>query len=195
MPDSETSALLIDNLADLEAAIEVMSKLDEEIMTSFGRLTERWAKAEAWQCGIDHEGDDFYVAPDHWRSGEDWRAWFAFELDESAGEDQFYTTGLTGQGKQSARFVLHQEVANLPPWRKLLTQHGHRLSGTALLVDKNSVWLPFTVSAVDLAKTLRDEGRPDKALKALTSVLDQLKAAVPVVDELLQIAKEQGSPA
>lgn len=193
MSDPDTFALLIDNVADLEAAIEVMTTLDSDILEGLGRATERWATDAQWLCGTDLENEDFYVAPAGWRQGEEWRAWFELEWDDSQGEDWFYATGLTGQGRGAPRFLLKQEALKLPAWRRLVAQHGELLRGTALLVsEKGEVSLPFRVGAAELATALRDDGSPDAALATLALALDQLRAAEPAVEDLLRLAEQQG---
>lgn len=195
---TDLDALLIENLGDLEGAMERLGEVQSEVFKTLDEVIENWCQDRDWRGVFDYLEDELWVAPARWlRPGSEaeFEAWFTLDVgagdheDERAGEDRFYLTRIVGAGAGMLRFRLGHDFT-AARGKALIRTKAAELQALGFSIDgKGIAFTPVYVPQDALAKAVRDGDAEEALIGALTAVLGRLEAAAPLVDALIAAAK------
>jgi hypothetical protein len=167
-------------------------------------VTERWAKQNKWVGEFDWWDEELWIAPLDWgRSADEWLC--RFFLDGGAGdewrdvpeEDSFWLTRLCqkGRGVLGFRWWYSEGLgATKSAWRKFIRDQIKYVEAIGrrgfVVEDSGLFFVELKVDANKLADAIQEENF-ETAFKPLQAVLDQLVAAKPQFDALLNVAKKE----
>ena len=205
MSSPELDALLISNLSDLEAVRRQLAEVQHNVFRAVDADVETWATERGWSGVFDYLADALWLAPPTWRQPEgdaqDVFAWFVLSVGpddtetERVDEDYLYLTRLCQAGFGQLGFTLGQSLMpREATWKRFLQSHTDLIEATPFILDRNArLFLPVRIDRQELANALREQSIPD-ALTPLRAALDQLAAAQPALDRLLEAAQATVAP-
>lgn len=202
--DQGLEALLVDNVADIEAAVAyITGSIDPLLWSGAGEALQ--AETGSWgRIGnFDPDSDtSLWIMPPDWatdpsRGGkyqED--AWFSFVVSEAASDD--CTTALANflaAGGRGNTMVLsfQQEMLKGRKWKAVLSQHEDavqaiRDGGFVVELREGLLELPVVIKAEDLSAALSDED-VSTAFGPLRDAVARVIELKPRFDELVAAAR------
>lgn len=198
MASPDLDALIVEHLADIDAASKQLDVINRELFGVMGTIAFNWAKKNGWIGEFEYFEDGLWLAPPDWRvpgsskAANEVRAWFDIEL--GAGdtgnlepeEDYFLTTRLCQVGLGQVGFRFKQDIIKKGAWNKTFKDQASTLSKTAFIADTTlSFFLPIRLDAVQLAQALRDKA-PEDAMSPFKEALETLNTAKPQFDAIIK---------
>lgn len=203
MVDKQVAALVFENIAMLEEAMELVNdELSGTVFASIDEIISRWCRDMGWEGAFAFLEDDLYFGPAEWRVGagdeEDWTAYYFLSSDGP--EDEAYLTQLLGarQGRMRLEFsVAYKDVLDMKKtqWRTLASAQNERhpeIEKAGFQYDaKECTWFtPWKIDAKLLAEAYARDAIED-ALQPLGEALDRIKSVHAVFTEVVNAAKRQ----
>ena len=202
MATPELDRLIVEHLADIDAAAKRLYALQGEIFEALGAAAEDWAGKNGWLGKFDYLNEEFWLAPADWRTPgteeEDnvFQAWFQMELGagdtDSSGkpeEDFFYLTRLCRVGSGEIGFRFKQDLITKGQWRRRFRDLAGRAENTAFVVDREpSFFLPVQLEGTKLAASLQEEAI-EAALPPFEDILTRIIDAKPTFDAIIAAIK------
>jgi hypothetical protein len=201
------TALLIEHIADLEAAVRhVTEKIDPRLWRAVANVLEEFAKAQGWDGMFDPEADDApWTMPQEWATsdaedaGYDEDSWFIVDVhhpDEDL-EDRTWLAGFVGVSQYGNHLLLKfdQQMLKARGWRALLNREEDavqaiRDAGFTVEARDGSIVLPVTIVPARLAEAFADDDVV-AAFEPLRSALARAAAARPHFDRLVAAARRE----
>lgn len=198
MPDSELDVLLVENLADLDAAARYLENdLQPRIGAALDDICKTFMSQNNWVGMSDWDEDETWLASPGWRmvdesDGNEFRCkvWLEDVASRDGVEDRFWLTYLLSAGVQSLGLRWRRtDVRSKRAWRKALATQVElisslRVRGFEYEEAEGTFLLPVRIDFAQLSEALRDEN-PEKGLEGLNQALQKLINAKPEFDALL----------
>lgn len=199
MSTEQLDALIIRNIADLDATARRIGAIEARIFSEIGEKVENWANEQGWLSGPDP--DEIWCAPPEWKNDEDYDAWFGFARGGTGArkggqEDGLYElTRLLGVGPGFYGFRLEQRLLGKRDWKVLLYKQAENLQAHGFIIENSgSAFMDVRIDAGLLAEGLEGDDLAD-ALRPISDALDRLKGAEGLVNSLLSHAKDRAQNA
>jgi hypothetical protein len=206
MAQPELDRLIINNLADLDAAAKyVEDKLVPSVDSALGKLLEVFIREAKW-AGEPNNVKSTWMAPEDWRKrvdhvGNDFECHFVIDLRSKTGAeyDRFWLTQLLGIGFQNLGLRWKRnDVMNKKRWKIAVGQQQDiiaRLQARRFEYEQAdaSFFLPVRVDQGALAQAVADES-PELALAPYNDALQTCVDAKPDFDALLAATKRLDTP-
>ena len=204
MADADLDVLLINNLADLDAAARrIRFALEPTIHKAMDEAIKEFREEVGWDGDEENNWDKYecWLAPTDWRkpadgSGDSHKC--QFELDYGLGDDgpgeegadAFVLTRLLGIADGRLGFRWSRNDVKKRAWRRLVGEQSSevgalRAKGFEYEEGEGSFYLPVQVLQAELAEAVQDE-TPRNALGPLREKLRALIEAKPEFDALLR---------
>lgn len=193
MDTSQLDALIVEHLADLDAAANQVIRIEERIWKAMGDLMKEHSEENGWRGSFDKDDDVLWLAPPEWVIEGEEIAWFTLDLgpaDQDNRESDLYfdlsrLCGL-GEGSLSFWFRLNAGKRQWKPVAKALAENVADLGFS--MTDSATFHMDCTPSQSAMAQALSDDDF-EQALKPLSLALDRLPASVPAFTTMLQQSK------
>lgn len=116
MPSRELDKLIVDHLADIDAAAMALSALEAEVFSAIDGAASAWANERAWIGEFSYLDHGLWLAPQKWclpgskPANDSLLGYFQLEVgagdteNSQRGEDYFYLTRLCRVGKGEIGF-------------------------------------------------------------------------------------------
>ncbi|HCQ53240.1 MAG TPA: hypothetical protein DIV82_03770 [Brevundimonas diminuta] len=185
MSTTELDTYLLTNWLDLDAAASRGNVIEYAVLDAVADEVRRWAEARQWSGVFTSE--TLWLAPPEWtvkagkRPAAD--AWFRFAY-YGPEEDNFAITSLMGLNQDVAGFDFHQDRVAAKLWKQKATtpQTLDALPGFSL--QSAVLFHPYQLAHADVLEAASG-GDYSHVAGSITTVLDQLEAAVPTLSALL----------
>ncbi|NIJ43485.1 hypothetical protein FHS78_003800 [Parvibaculum indicum] len=205
MHDAQIDALIVRHLGDLDmAASYLANELEPRVASAMNSMAEKWAKKRRWRGQYSWsvgEDDYLWLAPQSWAVPDsDNDVYLSFclwgeERDDFTGKkghDYFWLTRLLRAGQGKLGFLVECETqyfGGKAQWKKFVRTYVEKLraEGFVFMEGSGGFFRPLVVDAETMAKAIEANAIED-ALGPFVNALDDLKAAQPAFDELLQDA-------
>jgi hypothetical protein len=188
MAQPELDRLIINNLADLDAAAKhVNDELQPSVSAALDQILETFINQVEWAGAADWSKKLDWLAHNDWRKmgdqiGNDFKCRFVLveQTAKTAGYDHFWLTMLLGIGCQCAGLRwTRNDVMNLKDWKLALGQQqaaiaNLRARGFEYEQAKGSFFLPVRIDQSTLAQAVADESPG----LALTPFVDALQICI-----------------
>jgi hypothetical protein len=208
MATPELDKLIVDHLADLDAAAIRLTDLGGEVCDKIDEAAAEWAGEKRWLGNFDFMqkrptprgiGPGLWFAPPDWLmpgtpvASLDFQAWFELKWDDTKIGDQFELTSLCGEGVQQAgfRFGFSDQLIRRRSLRALFRSASFvdLLKETPFSVDSiPSFFFPIKLDSSTLGKCFL-EGDIESALVPFEEVLASIAAAKPAFDAVIAEVK------
>ena len=199
MSTAELDALIVSNLADLDATVKHLSRIELTVLATMDEIASSWASENSWNSECNYESSNMWLAPPSWRNfdkeGDLYPRFYAstgagdteaFEEDE----DYYYLTRLCGCGVGQLGFVFWPRMITPAKFKRMLKDVAPLLKGTGFAFDDdNRVFLPFKLDIVALSAAIKEEAIED-AFGPFRAALGQLKSAQPAFDKIIEMIKK-----
>jgi hypothetical protein len=206
MSDADLHALIVNNLADLDAAVRrVWFTLEPAVAEAIDKIIDESREQAGWDGEVGWQDKGCWLAPSDWKkSGEvvrgdshKCRFWLDSGLDDTIetigtekSKDAFWLTRLLGIGDGRLGFRWSRNDVRRLAWRKLVSEETKLIStlrakGFEYEEGDGSFYLPVKVDQAALAAALAAE-TPVEALGPLRKALQTLVDAKPDFDALLR---------
>jgi hypothetical protein len=197
----ELDKLIVEHLADIDAAVKRLEALEAEVFGALDSAAKNWAEKNGWAGKFDYLESGLWFAPPEWRvpgTEEDEKKFQArFEMEVGAGdtqsfkteEDRFYLTRLCRAGSGEIGFRFKQELITKGQWRKRFKDLTYLVEKTAFVADsEQSFFLPFQVEGAKLAESMQEEA-VEVALTPFENTLAQIVEARSAFDAVVATIK------
>jgi len=204
MADADLDGLIIDNLADLDAAVlRIWFNLEPAISEAMGEVIGEFRRETGWDGDkeINWDDDGCWLAPNDWLAaadgaGKPYKCEFTLDYglgdsgDQEEGQDVFWLTRMLGISDGRLGFRWSRNNVKKRPWRRLVGEQSNevralRAKGFEYEEDEGSFYLPVKILQAELAAAVKDE-TPKSALEPLRGKLMALLDAKPEFDALLR---------
>ena len=195
MSTPEVDALIVENLADLDAAVKHLTRIEGEVFSAIDKLVTRWAKDNGWKSNFNYLEEEAWIAHSSWisKDGEDDEFQARLWLDVGIGdtqegepnEDWYYLTRLCGAGVGQIGFRFSQEILKASKYKKMVKDVARLAQATAFTAEeKGSFYMPIKLDITTLAAAIRNEAIGD-ALGPVRQALDNVASAKPAFDKII----------
>jgi len=197
----ELDKLIVEHLADIDAAAKRLSALDFEIFHALDSVAKDWATKTGWSGNFDYMKTGLWLAPPEWRvpgTEKDEKKFQArIEMEVGAGdtqncepeEDYFYLTRLCRAGSGEIGFRFKQELITKGQWRRRFKELTYLVAKTAFVADSEpSFFLPFQIEGAKLAESIQEEAI-EAALTPFENTLAQIVEARSAFDAVIAAIK------
>lgn len=193
MDTSQLDALIVEHLADLDAAASHVHQVEERIWAKMGETIETWAKGSDWKGSFDRDVDGLWLAPPEWASEGEEVAWFELDsgpADQDGRESDLYfdLSRICGLGEGSVALWLRHK-AGPKVWKPIAKANAGNVTGTGFSMnDYAKFYMDCTPAQAEMVQALADADF-EQALQPLVQALARLPASVPAFTAMLQQAK------
>ncbi|HEY1933475.1 MAG TPA: hypothetical protein VGG99_15795 [Acetobacteraceae bacterium] len=201
MAVSELDKLIVEHLADIDAAVKRLEALQAEVFGALDSAATDWARKNGWAGKFDYLESGLWFAPPEWRvSGteeDEMKFQARFEMEVGAGdsqsykpeEDYFYLTRLCRAGSGQIGFRFKQELITKGQWKRRFKELTYLAEKTAFVADSvPSFFLPFQVEGAKLAESIQEEA-VEMALTHFENTLTQIIEARSEFDAVVAAIK------
>jgi hypothetical protein len=198
MSQAELNALIVTNIADLDAAARQLGRLEAEVGDALDELVTRLSRERGWDSYAEWNDDEIWVAPRDWRNpgsstDEDHKCEFSFDVSDpiQAEADSFWLTQFVGKGYAQLGFRWSRNDITKARWRKAVSQHTDLIAdirglGFGYGEKDGSFFLPLVIDPTQLSAALAEES-PEQALQQpLADAFAVLDRAKSLFDSLLE---------
>jgi hypothetical protein len=205
MAQPELDRLLINNIADLDAAAQhIINELMPDVGKALDELADAFMRKSGWAGKADWSNEGLWLAPEDWRKqgiskrkadSDDFIAYFGFaNRGEEEPKEVYWLTQILGIGDRDLGLRWCRNDVKTKQWRKAVGQQTSvieplRARGFEYQESEGSFFLPIHVDQAALAQAVGDES-PELALAPFTNVLQSCADAKPDFDALLAATKE-----
>jgi hypothetical protein len=197
MAQPELDRLILNNLADLDAASQhISNELEPAVAKAIDQIVETFLREGEWAGLADWLVKGIWLASEDWRkqgdhTGDDYQCQFTLETNLGQGEakDSFWLTQLLGVGDRTLGLRWTRNDVRIRQWRTVVGQQQTiiarlRASGFDYQEREGSFFLPVRVDQSALAQAAGDESL-EFALSPFSDALQDCINAKPDFDALL----------
>jgi hypothetical protein len=176
MSQAELNALIVANIADLDAAATQLERLHVEVGAALDDLVTKLSGERGWDRYADWNDVAIWVAPKDWRkpdsaTDDDHKCEFSFDVSDPVQDeaDSFWLTQFVGKGHAQLGFRWSRNDVTKAKWRKAVGQHTDLLGSIRSLgfvygEKDGSFFLPVVIDPTQLSAALAEES-PEQALQ------------------------------
>lgn len=197
MEIAELDNLILENIADLDAATNRLWAIEQRVAEAVDDLKTDWAHANGWAaCDRDWLTDGFSVGKPEWRPKDsNWH--YRFQLDyengdgdcEDVGVDSFWLTKLCGAGQGKIGFRFFQTQFGRNQWKRYLKDNAGRIGRIGFTVDDQpSIFLPLKLDRATQISYVKN-GNYEACLKPMREALDHIRTNIKLFDDVIRDMK------